>query len=211
MQLHERTIPTDPHAHETRLLCSLRVQRPHVETHRRPRGRGKLAPRLKRIGGRVQHHQVAALIEHDLSQLTVVEAPRERRPRFGASPDARSRHETASVATLPGPIQPLPPTIPKSRIALSHALLTLGRALSGGNRPALLLARLIHGLDDHLDDRRRNEHDDQNVVGVISDSLHLSTPPRSTKSPEFIGTRGICSCDWIRTSNRPINSRMLCR
>lgn len=59
--------------------------------------------------------------------------------------------------------------------------------------------------------RGSNERDDQNVVDVISNSLHPLPPSRSTKSPEFMRTRGICSCDWIRTSNRPINSRMLCR
>ena len=36
MQLHERTIPTEPHAHETGLLRGLGVERRHVETHLRP-------------------------------------------------------------------------------------------------------------------------------------------------------------------------------
>lgn len=38
-------------------------------------------------------------------------------------------------------------------------------------------------LDDRLDDRGRNEGDDQSVVDVISDRLHPLTPPNQQKAP----------------------------
>ena len=183
MQLHERTVPTQPHAHETRLLRGLRVQGPHIEAHRRPRGRGQLAPRLKRVSGRVQHRQVGALIEHHLSQLSVMETPREGSSAFRASPDARGRHETTRIATPPRLVQPLPPTLSESGVALSHALLALDGALPGGDGRALAFARPLRKFDDRLDDRGRNEGDDQNVVDVISDHLHPLTPPDQQKAP----------------------------
>jgi len=98
-----------------------------------------------------------------------METPREGSSAFRASPDARGRHETTRIATPPRLVQPLPPTLSESGVALSHALLTLDGALPGGDGRALAFARPLRKFDDRLDDRGRNEGDDQNVVDVISD------------------------------------------
>ena len=135
------------------------------------------------VDGGVQHRQVAALIDRDLAELTVMEAPGKGSSLFRATPDARGRHETASVTSPPRLIQPLPPTLPESRVSLSHALLTIDCALPGGDGSALLFAGLTHDLDDRLDDRGSNKGDDQNVVGMISDRPHDSLLPDQQKAP----------------------------
>ena len=169
MQLHERTIPTEPHAHETGLLRGLGVQGPHVQAQPRPRGRGELMPRLNRVGGRVQHRQVATLIDRDLAQLTVVEAPRERSPCIRAPPEARGRHEAILIA-LPARLRaPFLPARPKLGVAPPHTLLALDCALSGGTRARLRLARRAYSLDDPRDDVESDDGDKQRDIGMPCD------------------------------------------